>query len=406
MGRKRLRTATLAATAVVAACAGLWVGIHEIPWLGTFLADTTRAVVGPSAVARVEDAAYGVQDAWNRAWHGDDEPEAFWEVPEAAAATSPTPLPAASSGAPAAQSAGAAGSHGPPASLPFRPQPVGPMLAGFSAKGDGVWVAMPSKRWPDEPPRLYKTLLHPDRKRPWTAVAIVAIDLQRVDLHLKAGKYVPEATEPEGRRAKRPAVVPPEHTSSLIAAFNGGFKTIHGRPGMHVDGVTLISPNQDGCTVAKGENGNVAIGTWKARFGDSDDLLWWRQAPACLVEDGAFGEGVLYEANMNWGASVHGSTYIRRSSIGVDRTGHVLYVGIGDAISASALAKAMKHAGAHDVAQLDVNWTLPKFLTYEPRGPDGRLEPEPLYEGLQYVRDEYVRAPAPRDFFYVTRRPG
>lgn len=393
MGRKRPPKAALAAIAGLVSCAGLWVGIHEIPWLGPFLADTARAVVGPTAVGRIEDFAYGAEDRWLRTWHGEDEPEAFWEVPEATAAPPPVPVPVASASADL------------PAPPTFLPRDVGPMHATFAAKGDGSWVPMPSKRWPDDPPRLFKTLLHPDRKRPWTAVAVVALDLRRVDVHLMAGVYVPEATEPEGRKARRPAVIPAEHQASLLAAFNGGFKTIHGRPGMHVDGVTLIAARPEACTVARHADGGVAVGTWERRFADVPNLVWWRQTPACLVEDGAFGNGVLYEDNVNWGASVHGSTFIRRSSLGIDRSGDVLFVGIGDAVSASALAQAMKHAGAHQVAQLDVNWTLPKFLTYDPKGSDvGRLEPTPLYEGLQYVRDEYVRKPSPRDFFYVTRR--
>lgn len=393
MGRRRLSRAALAAMAGLVSCAGLWIGIHEVPWLGPWLADSARAVVGPAAVARVEDVAYGIEDRWNRTWHSSDEPEAFWDVPEATAAPPPAPAPQ--------PSVSAADMPKPP----FRPVDVGPVHPGFSARGDGVWVAMPSKRWPDEPPRLYKTLLHPERTRAWTVVAIVAIDLSRVDLHLRAGLYVPEATEPAGRTAKRPALIPEAQQPALIAAFNGGFKTIHGRLGMHVDGVTLISAQPNACTVAKSSDGRVDIGTWSDRFASSEGLVWWRQAPTCLVEGGVFGPGVLSDDNVNWGMSVHGSTFIRRSAVGIDRSGGVLYVGIGDALSARALAIAMKHAGAEHVAQLDVNWTLPKFLTYDPLKPGAeRLYPTPLYEGLQYVRDEYVRMPSPRDFFYVTRR--
>ncbi len=395
MGRKRIRVAALAATAGLVSCAGLWIGIHEIPWLGPWLADTARAIVGPSAVARVEDFAYGVEDRYRRMVHGDDEPEALWEVPEPVATHAPLPpVPASSAG---------------PAEIPapaYPPSDVGPVHDDFAAKGDGIWVSMPMDRWPKEAPRLHKTLLHPDRKRPWTAVAVVAIDLPRVDVHLMAGKYVPEATEPEGRTVDRPAIIPQRDQREIIAAFNGGFKTIHGRLGMHVDGVTLIAPQPRACTVGKDTAGRLRIGTWEGTFESRNDLVWWRQAPTCLVEAHAFGSGVLSDDNANWGTSVHGSTFIRRSAVGIEEDGKVLFVGIGDAISARGLAIAMKHAGAKNVAQLDVNWTLPKFLTYHPREPGSdHLEPTPLYEGLQHVRDEYVRKASPRDFFYVTRRP-
>lgn len=393
MGRRFLSRAALAATAGLLSCAGLWVGIHHIPWMGPFLADSARAVVGPSVVARVEDAVYGAEDRWKRVWLKDMEPESLWEVPEASAADPPSPPPAAS---------GLAGVEPRPV---YRPNPVGRVHPEFGADGDGVWVPMPSLRWPDDPARLFKTQLHPDPKRPWTSVAVVAIDLTRIDLHLLAGVYVPEATAPEGRRAKRPAIVPSDHQPALIAAFNGGFKTIHGHLGMHVEGVTLIPPQPSGCTIAKLPDGRIAIGTWETRFAHVQGLAWWRQTPTCLVENGEFGKGVLSDGNINWGTSVHGSTFIRRSAIGIDEAGEVLFVGIGDSVSARLIAVALRHAGAHHVAQLDVNWTLPRFLTYDPKEPGSdRLEPTPLYEGLQYVRDEYVRERSSRDFFYVLRR--
>jgi hypothetical protein len=391
MGRSKRKMAALATLAVVVTCAGLWVGIHRIPWLGPWLADTARAVVGPTAVARLEDVVYGVEDRVKRAWWGDKEPEPLWQVPEAAA----SPCPSRAAPVEAQDS---------PRVVEFQPADVGPLLSGFSAPGDGTWTALPS-RWQDEPPRMFKTSLHPDRKRPWTAVAVVALDLERINVHLLAGVYVPEATEPGARGVRRPALIPAEHQQDLIAAFNGGFKTVHGRLGMHVDGITLIAPQPQGCTVVKLADGRVDIGTWEPRFAGSEGLVWWRQAPTCLVEHGAFGRGVLVDDNVNWGTSVHGGTFIRRSAVGIDEVGGVLYVGMGDAVSARLMAMAMKHAGAHHVAQLDVNWTLPKFLTYAPRGSDPeRLEPTPLYEGLQHTRNEYVREPSPRDFFYVTRR--
>ena len=175
---------------------------------------------------------------------------------------------------------------------------------------------------------------------------------------------------------------------------------------MRVDGVTLVAARADGCTIAKSRDGRLSIGTWQTRFAVANDLVWWRQTPACLVEDGAFGPGVLAEQNLNWGSSVSGSTFIRRSAVGIDESKQILFVGVGERISASALATGLKHAGAQTVAQLDVNGMLPKFVLYRPTKP-GSTEPvaSPLYEGLQCYEDEYVGRPAPRDFFYVTRRP-
>ena len=48
----------------------------------------------------------------------------------------------------------------------------------------------------------------------------------------------------------------------------------------------------------------------------------------------------------HWGATVSGETVIRRSAIGVDKTGQGLFYGLGEAVTAQALARAMRAAGA------------------------------------------------------------
>jgi hypothetical protein len=253
---------------------------------------------------------------------------------------------------------------------------------------------------------MFKTLLHPDGPRPFAAVAVVAIDLSRVELFLEPGRFVPESTEPAARGMARPGLIPDEHQGTVLAAFNGGFKTEHGRLGMHVRGTTLVRAQPWGCSVVRHRDGRVLIDTWTELPGEVADRLWWRQGPQCLVRNGQYGAGVLQEENRNWGTSVAGSTFIRRSAVGLDAAGKVLFVGIGDPVTAGSLARAMNHAAANTVAQLDVNWSLPKFLTFVPEKPGSeRRIAEPLYPGLIFSRGEYLRDPSSRDFFYLTPRP-
>jgi hypothetical protein len=64
----------------------------------------------------------------------------------------------------------------------------------------------------------------------------------------------------------------------------------------------------------------------------------------------------------------------------------------------------MHFAGAHDVAQLDVNWSYPKCLTVEPRGSGSdELIVKPIVDGFEYTEDDYIRKATSRDFFYLTR---
>src|SRR6202043_2783080 len=151
---------------------------------------------------------------------------------------------------------------------------------------------------------LYKTLLHPDEARPWAEVFVVAIDLARVDLFSVAGSEEPEALTPDGRRYPRTAVIPKERQRSLVAAFNGGWKTDHGQYGMEVDGVVLVPPKERACTVALYDDGTLRIATWTAISGDRARLRSWRQTPPCLYENGSRHAGLLGAEAWAWGAAV------------------------------------------------------------------------------------------------------
>jgi hypothetical protein len=378
---------------VLAACTpllvlGLWGAIHRVPWLGPLLADTARVFVGTGPIAKLEDVAYGLQDDWNRLWRADEAPQAYWEVPPQVA----SPVVTASAASPSVA----------PALPPFRLDDVPPVHKSWSAPGDGQWVAVTDARHPAEPPRMLKTLLHPDRNRSWTAVTVVAVDLRRVKLHLAAGKYEPKASEPEGHEYKRTGLIPEAAQTNLLAAFNGGFKFEHGRYGMRIDGVTLVKPRKKVCTILMHEDDRVEIGSWERFEGVHGKAKWWRQTPHCMCEDGKL-HTWLTDENPHWGATVDGDTTIRRSAMGVGQRGNVLYVGIGDFTTAKAMALAMRHAGADDVAQLDVNWSFPKFVTFAPRA-DGTLIASAICKGFEMTEDDFLRDPYARDFFYLTRR--
>lgn len=94
---------------------------------------------------------------------------------------------------------------------------------------------------------------------------------------------------------------------------------------------------------------------------------------------------------------------IRRSAIGLDAAGKVLFIGVSNDTTARALALGMQHAGASNVAQLDVNWSYPKILVF-PRAASGRRIAQSVFKGFVFRSDDYIARPAPRDFFYVIRR--
>ncbi|PIE05320.1 MAG: hypothetical protein CSA75_05355, partial [Sorangium cellulosum] len=229
----------------------LWVAIHHISWLGPTIADGTRAVVGPAPVAWVEDIAYEVQDRVNRWRHGDDAPHTYWDV------SGVSVVPSSKTSAAPTQSGSGTG----PKPLPlFPPQPFKPPYPHLATMGDGVWVPIRGRAEAKGSSTMVKSMVHPDRERPYTVLAIVAMDLSRIQLDAMAGTLEPR--DPDFPKRLRIGRVPSDRLNAVIAAFNGGFQTIHGGYAMMVDGYEIGKPREDACTVALYNDGTIDIQSW------------------------------------------------------------------------------------------------------------------------------------------------
>ena len=251
---------------------------------------------------------------------------------------------------------------------------------------------------------MMKTLLHPDAGRSWAEVFVVAVDLRRVRVYAVAGTREPAADSPEGEKYERTALIPNAHGEELLGAFNGGFMTEHGGYGMKVDGVTLVKPKPTACTIAVYADDSMRIGPWKDMAADEPRMRWYRQSPECMWSNGVLHPGLVGGKGLKWGATLDGDTVIRRSGIGLNATRDVLYVSITNHTSARVLADGMHHCGAVDVAQLDVNWSYPKFVTFEPSPTGPARQAVALAAGFEYSPDEYIRKKQRRDFFYLMRK--
>jgi hypothetical protein len=383
---------------------GLWIAVNRIEWLGPWVADGLRAVIGKDAVAELEDIAYGVQDRFYQYYRKGESPKAYWQVPTAAPEAAGPKAEEPAAGA-SGDGAGAEGGGSEALSEAIhRPKDVGPVHASWSAPGDGQWLPIAVPDLPALTPRMWKTLLHPDKNRSWAEVFIVALDVQRINLHLVAGSQEPIATEPGAENVERKARVPEHHEAEVLAAFNGGFKTEHGGYGMRVGATTLVKPVAGACAVAWFNDHHVEVAPWEKLAAREAQMTWWRQTPNCMLEDGKLHPRLVSGHTTKWGATLDGDTVIRRSAIGVDPSGQLLFVGISNHTSANAIADALLHAGAITVAQLDVNFSYPKFVLFERAVADGPRLAIALADGFEFSTDEYIRKRSQRDFFYLTAR--
>jgi hypothetical protein len=229
------------------------------------------------------------------------------------------------------------------------------------------------------------------------------VDLRRVALMPVMGYQEPRTDKKEAENYPRPAKIPKAHYDALLAAFNGGFMAEHGKYGVYFDGIVFLDPKDDACTLAKYEDGSFWVASWSRMKDRFDDMEWYRQAPNCMIEEGEMHPALRVHRSRKWGATLDGNTVIRRSAVGLSKDRQILYVGISNHTTAKVMAHGMHHAGAETVAQMDVNWSYPKFVTYEKRD-DGLLYPIALADGFEFSDELYLRERSMRDFFYLARK--
>lgn len=283
----------------------------------------------------------------------------------------------------------------------FTPHDVGPIRAG-GPDTDGRWTPV-SVENDKGALAMWKTVLHPDKAHPSAELFVVAIDLSRVRLHSVAGESEPATEVPSAKGHARSGVIPAEQRDVLLAAFDGGWKGEHGHYGIKVDDVTLVKPRDGACTIAAYQDDSMRIAPWADLADGEPRMRLFRQTPACMYARGVRHPGLAAEATTNWGAAANGDPVIRRSAIGLNEGRDALLFSVSNAMTAPAIADGMHHAGAHDVAELDVNWSFPKFLVFG-RNAAGVLEASSLFAGFVFTKNEYVRQRSARDFFYLARR--
>jgi len=361
-------------------------------------ANLARTILGPKRVAQLEDVVYGVADSYNQWRYKDAPPPSYWSESPASSApvAASSPIAPQASAAPDASRPDAAVV---PAAPTFPPRDFSAPIVAVAGPADGRWLALADDVAPNEPAVMAKTLVHPDASRPYAQVAIVAMDLSRVRIALVPGTEEPASTAV--RRAERPGKIPDQEHGNLIAAFNGGWQAIHGAFGMMVDGRELLPPKDTSCTVVLNKDRSMRIAPWPDVASERDGMQAFRQTPPCLVAGGVEHRG-LSEGSRNWGAAVDGATVIRRSGVGLDRERNILYYASGDSLSVLTLARAMTAAGATDVAELDVNWSFPRFLFYTHAESDVPRVKESLIP-CSFRKNEHTGVAYYRDYFYVVR---
>ncbi len=377
------------------------------PATGAAMADDLRAIFGPEFVAELESVSFRVQDSVNRARYqaSGGQPQLNWDQ---GAIT--TTLSIKRSTKPAATSSNLVASNKPTAVATA--EPIAPALSqlaltAVSAPSPADLTWQPYGATVNDLPIMARAFVKPDPSRPYVQAALVRIDLSQVQLHLVPGTVEPVAAKPI-YGFKRPGFIPTSDQlpDVLLAAFNGGFKAIHGHYGMMTaDGVTLLPPLNGIATIAQRADGSIQIGQWGRDLTASDNLMWYRQNCPLLVDQGQINPHVTDESRQEWGYTIKNLDTTWRSGLGISQDGRFLIYAAGNSLTVQSLAQALQQAGAYYAMQTDINGFYTRFVTYQPTS-------SPKITGYPMVANKLLNEmsgdpalflhPYDRDFFYIT----
>jgi hypothetical protein len=323
--------------------------------------DTARAVpmIGPDRIAWLEDRYYTLLDEIDRtrrtrlfvALHlNPKDPDVSADIGETIEVDTAPPIPG------------------------WPPAPLTP-IASKPMKGEGEWQPQTADINPyypqnaNAPVPMYETFLRPDpENKPGAMVYALAIDPRQITMDMIAGTKDPAPST----GAVGPGEIPRDDYTlrHLVAAFEGGWQTVHADFGERTDGVDIAAPQPYGATIARMDDATVGIGTWGDTGGVEavpKNMVSYRQNLTPLTTADKFNP---YGRDW-WGSAPNSAAppgvaptqFINRSAICLHKDGFLVYFW-GREINASLLAKAVLQTGCIYTEMLDVNFGMAGFEFY------------------------------------------
>lgn len=359
------------------------------PQFGANGADFLRGIFGDEFVAQLETIVYSTKDKVEQVEFnaGIKKADAPWDIPADQLPISQNEPKPNEPGKLADVAAQASASWAPPAAKPFG-----------AVAGEGRWA--PYIRNKNGDVVAARTFLNPDPQRPYVSVGVVAFDLTKTRLGFVAGTEEPVSATPFTRMGRIPQS--DFVADKLIAVFNGGFKTQHGKYGAMFNGRVLVPPRDNMMTLALDKNGALRVGKWGQSGLVISDTVAWRQNGPPMIEAGVVNPLTHDMTASNWGANLDGSVAVWRSSLGLSKDGKTLFYAAGSDLVTEPLANALQRAGAYNAMQLDINNYWVHFDAVRPVS--GTMKTEALFDSMSKQDDDRYLKSYKRDFFYVVNQ--
>ncbi len=269
-----------------------------------------------------------------------------------------------------------------------------PLSSLKTLKGEGVWHNISLPIFPNKEVMAY-SFVRPDSERAFATVTLVQLDMKSLHLSTVAGKREPGG--PIGNFG--PGVVPDSiiQSGNLVAAFDGGFQFRDGEYGMIVGDKTYLPLKSDLGTLVGYTDGTIKIVNYKEGQDLGSHIEFVRQNCPILIEDGMMAVSDIKNKHL-WGRTPTTAIYTWRSGIGITAKGNLLYA-VGNNLTPTTLALALKMAGAQNAIQLDINPYWVRFNIFRSSG-GSAYSSFTLNKNLTNGAESYLKGYS-KDFFYV-----
>jgi len=229
--------------------------------------------------------------------------------------------------------------------------------AGTPLPGEGVWHIV-GRTSANGTPTTYEAFVRPDALHTSYVVGVVWMDPYLLKAQLYSG-----STIPGGGPFPFTAPITPAASTTLVDAFNAGFRMSDANGGYYTNNKMIIPLRKGAASVVVYKDGSMTVANWGRDVTMTNQIASVRQNLDLIVDHGKAVPGLTNANLLHWGKTLGGAYNVWRSGLGVTSNGALIYVG-GPSLSISDLANVLVRAGAVRAMELDINTDWVQFSSF------------------------------------------
>jgi hypothetical protein len=266
------------------------------------------------------------------------------------------------------------------------PAPLAVLAGGSPLPNEGQWQTVVTVKGA---PAVRVAALRPDAQHTSFVAGVMWLDPTLV-----RGQLQPGYKDPGGSWQAADQITTATQ-STVVAAFNAGFRLNSSAGGYFSEGQTVVPLQNGAASLVIDSNGVANVGSWNQEVRMSPNVASVRQNLVMLVDNGQVSP-VCGSGTSVWGATIGNAAFIDRSAFGITASGAEVYVG-GPALDVCTLGRILQDAGVVRGMELDINpdWVSGVYFHDQPSGPPQGFA---LYPNQKVLPNHYL-SPSSRDWF-------